>query len=105
MSVILILIIASLLMATTFLLGFIWCVRSGQYEDTTTPSMRVLMEEGTSPISAELTRKDETLAMAGVSPLAPLPLPECIGNKAHNEEQPRQTSSPISRQKSDFTTS
>src|SRR5688572_28586625 len=45
MSVILILILASLLMATVFLVGFIWSVRSGQYDDTTTPSMRVLMEE------------------------------------------------------------
>ena len=44
MSVILILILASLLMATIFLAGFIWSVRSGQYEDTTTPSMRVLMD-------------------------------------------------------------
>ncbi len=45
MSVILILILASLVMATLFLFGFIWSVRSGQYEDTTTPSMRVLMDE------------------------------------------------------------
>jgi cbb3-type cytochrome oxidase maturation protein len=44
MSVILILILASLLMATIFLAGFIWSVRSGQYDDTTTPSMRVLMD-------------------------------------------------------------
>jgi len=44
MSVILIHILASLLMATIFLAGFIWSVRSGQYEDTTTPSMRVLMD-------------------------------------------------------------
>ena len=45
MSVILILIVASLTMALIFLGGFIWSVRSGQYEDTVTPSMRVLMEE------------------------------------------------------------
>jgi len=45
MSVILILILASLLVALLFLAGFIWSVRSGQYEDTTTPSMRVLMED------------------------------------------------------------
>ena len=44
MSVILILILASLLMAIVFLAGFIWSVRSGQYEDTTTPSMRLLMD-------------------------------------------------------------
>ncbi|MCX6885833.1 MAG: cbb3-type cytochrome oxidase assembly protein CcoS [Verrucomicrobiota bacterium] len=44
MSVIVILILASLSIAGTFLLGFVWAVRSGQYEDTETPSMRILME-------------------------------------------------------------
>lgn len=45
MSVILILILASLAMALLFLGGFIWAVRSGQFEDTSTPSLRVLMDE------------------------------------------------------------
>ncbi len=50
MSVIVILILASLSLALAFLAGFIWAVRSGQYEDTFTPSMRVLAEEeGQSP--------------------------------------------------------
>lgn len=46
MSVIVLLIFASLAMATAFLISFIWAVRSGQYEDTSTPSMRVLMDDG-----------------------------------------------------------
>jgi cbb3-type cytochrome oxidase maturation protein len=37
--------LASLSLALAFLGGFIWAVRSGQYEDTFTPSMRVLAEE------------------------------------------------------------
>ena len=45
MSVILILILASLAVAGGFLAAFIWAVRSGQYEDTQTPSMRILMDE------------------------------------------------------------
>ena len=45
MSVIIILILASLGVAAAFLGGFIWAVRSGQYEDTLTPSMRVLADE------------------------------------------------------------
>jgi cbb3-type cytochrome oxidase maturation protein len=45
MSVILILILASLGVAVAFLAGFIWAVRSGQYEDTCTPALRVLGEE------------------------------------------------------------
>jgi cbb3-type cytochrome oxidase maturation protein len=49
MSVIVLLILASLSIAVTFLLGFIWAVRSGQYEDTETPSMRILMEPTGNP--------------------------------------------------------
>jgi cbb3-type cytochrome oxidase maturation protein len=45
MNVIIILILASLAVALLFLAGFIWAVRSGQYEDTLTPSLRVLTEE------------------------------------------------------------
>jgi cbb3-type cytochrome oxidase maturation protein len=45
MSVILILILASLTLATAFLTGFIWAVRSGQFDDTYTPSMRILTDE------------------------------------------------------------
>ena len=48
MSVILILILASLGLALAFLAGFIWAVRSGQFDDTYTPSMRLLAEEETS---------------------------------------------------------
>ena len=45
MSVLIILILASLTVAGIFLGAFIWAVRSGQYEDTFTPSMRILMED------------------------------------------------------------
>ena len=45
MSVVVILIFASLTVALLFLAGFVWAVRSGQYEDTLTPSMRVLAED------------------------------------------------------------
>jgi cbb3-type cytochrome oxidase maturation protein len=45
MSVIIILILASLAVALTFLGAFIWAVRNGQYEDTCTPSLRILADE------------------------------------------------------------
>jgi len=45
MGVVLILILASLVVAVGFLVAFIWAVRSGQFEDTCTPSLRVLTEE------------------------------------------------------------
>ncbi len=50
MSVILLLIVASLGVALLFLAGFIWAVRSGQYEDTCTPSMRILAGGDAEPI-------------------------------------------------------
>ena len=45
MSAIYLLIPVSLLVASGFLVAFIWAVRSGQYEDTQTPALRVLTEE------------------------------------------------------------
>jgi cbb3-type cytochrome oxidase maturation protein len=45
MTVIVLLILASLALAVAFLVCFIWAVRSGQFEDTYTPSMRVLTED------------------------------------------------------------
>jgi cbb3-type cytochrome oxidase maturation protein len=45
MSVIVLLILISLSLATAFLTGFIWAVKAGQFEDTCTPSMRILTEE------------------------------------------------------------
>jgi cbb3-type cytochrome oxidase maturation protein len=54
MSILILLIFASLGIATAFLVAFIWAVRSGQYEDTHTPSMRVLVED----LSATRTRNN-----------------------------------------------
>ena len=45
MSVIFLLIPLSIVFAAGFLAAFIWAVRSGQYEDTCTPSLRLLLEE------------------------------------------------------------
>ena len=59
MSVILILILASLGLATAFLGGFIWAVKSGQYEDTCTPSMRILADE-TQPLPTPKTALNKT---------------------------------------------
>ena len=45
MSVLIILILVSLLVAVGFLIAFIWSVRSGQYDDDHTPAMRMLFDE------------------------------------------------------------
>lgn len=45
MSAIFILIGFSILVASGFLIAFIWSVKSGQYEDDYTPSVRILFED------------------------------------------------------------
>ena len=45
MSVIILLIIFSVIVATAFLIAFIWAVRSGQFDDTKSPSVRMLFDE------------------------------------------------------------
>ena len=59
MIVILILIPLSVVIAAGFLWAFFWAVRSGQYEDTTTPSMRILMEDGGQAVKGESVSKNE----------------------------------------------
>lgn len=44
MSIIYILICVSFIIAVAFLGAFIWSVKSGQYEDDYTPSVRMLFE-------------------------------------------------------------
>lgn len=41
----------TLLIAGGFLVAYIWSVRNGQFEDTTTPAMRILPED--KPLSPE----------------------------------------------------
>jgi len=45
MSVIAVLIICSLIVAAGFLIAFLWAVRSGQFEDKYTPSVRILFDD------------------------------------------------------------
>ena len=45
MSTIYLMIPVTLLLAGGFLLAYIWAVRSGQFEDTQTPAMRILPDE------------------------------------------------------------
>jgi cbb3-type cytochrome oxidase maturation protein len=45
MSVIFVLIGVSLAVAIGFLFAFLWAVRSGQYEDDYTPSVRILFDD------------------------------------------------------------
>ncbi|MFM2376371.1 MAG: hypothetical protein RLZZ165_1468 [Bacteroidota bacterium] len=46
MEIIYLLIGCSISIAGIFLLGFLWSIRSGQYDDTYTPSVRMLFDPG-----------------------------------------------------------
>lgn len=45
MSVIILLLIASISIAALFLAAFIWSVKSGQYDDEASPPMRMLFDD------------------------------------------------------------
>lgn len=60
MSAILFLIPISVAIAAAFLGAFIWAVRSGQFEDTCTPSMRVLVDDKTESPKALKRKSDES---------------------------------------------
>ncbi len=45
MSVLIILIAASLFVALLFLVAFIWATKKGQFDDSYTPSVRILFED------------------------------------------------------------
>lgn len=60
MSAIFIMIGASLLLAIGFLIAFIWSVRSNQYEDDYTPSVRILFDNTTIQENKQETNKQTT---------------------------------------------
>jgi cbb3-type cytochrome oxidase maturation protein len=61
-SIILVLIPLSIVIAVCFLTAFIWAVRSGQYEDTCTPSMRLILDDAKNKQNEpkDLSTKKET---------------------------------------------
>jgi cbb3-type cytochrome oxidase maturation protein len=61
MSVLMLLIPLSVLIAACFLAAFFWAVRSGQYEDTCTPALRILTDDAT-PVRAPRGAKPEEVS-------------------------------------------
>ncbi len=63
MSVLFILVIIGIIVASVFLIAFIWAVRSGQFDDSYTPSIRILFdeeeisEEKDAPVNLEIKSK------------------------------------------------
>ncbi len=60
MSVVFILVFVAIIMAGGFLVAFIWAVRSGQYEDTYTPSVRILFDDLPIKENSDLLQSAET---------------------------------------------
>lgn len=59
MNILYLLIGASLLAALVFLALFIWSVRTGQFEDTYTPSVRILFDDDEITEEEEETKEKE----------------------------------------------
>jgi cbb3-type cytochrome oxidase maturation protein len=55
MSAIYVLIAVSLLVALGFLAAFLWSVKDGQYDDDLSPSVRILMEDGSTDTQQSTT--------------------------------------------------
>ncbi|MGQ8337652.1 cbb3-type cytochrome oxidase assembly protein CcoS [Sunxiuqinia sp. A32] len=55
MSVVFLLIIIGIVVASIFLIAFIWAVKSGQFDDSYTPSIRILFDDN---ISSSKNDKD-----------------------------------------------
>ena len=53
MSVIILLLMASISVAALFLAAFIWSVKSGQYDDETSPPMRMLFDDKPKELNSE----------------------------------------------------
>ena len=69
MSVIVLLIAAGGTVAAGFLVAFVWAVSSGQFDDTTSPPLRVLFDDAAGPgpgqsprTTTDLNPKDRTHA-------------------------------------------
>jgi cbb3-type cytochrome oxidase maturation protein len=53
MNILFLLTSVSFVLAVFFLVAFVWAVRSGQYEDDYTPSVRMLFEDKVSPVEKD----------------------------------------------------
>jgi cbb3-type cytochrome oxidase maturation protein len=61
MSVIILLLIASISVAALFLAAFIWSVRAGQYDDEVAPAVRILFDDAPAAKTKETPGAEDTL--------------------------------------------
>jgi len=57
MNIFYLLIGASLLAALIFLGAFIWAVKTGQFEDSETPSIRILFDDDSEPPDTDINKE------------------------------------------------
>ncbi len=60
MSVVAVLIGFSLLVASGFLVAFLWAVKSGQYDDNHTPAIRMLMDDKNSNVKENRNHEEKS---------------------------------------------
>ena len=60
MSVVAVLIGFSLLVATGFLVAYLWAVKSGQYDDRHTPAIRMLMDDKNSNVKENSNHEEKS---------------------------------------------
>jgi cbb3-type cytochrome oxidase maturation protein len=73
MSVLMLLIPLSVLIAACFLAAFFWAVRSGQFEDTCTPALRILTDDAPSAIALPVAKPEQVLPSPGEPPRTATP--------------------------------
>ncbi|GAA5036203.1 hypothetical protein GCM10011506_30980 [Marivirga lumbricoides] len=61
MNILIVLIAVSLLVATGFLIAFIWAVKSGQFDDASTPSFRILWDDTPQNTNNEENNKEKSI--------------------------------------------
>ncbi len=59
MSVLILLISFSVIVALVFLVAFIWAVRSGQFDDTESPPVRILFDDKPRKSNDEKGKKEQ----------------------------------------------
>ncbi len=65
MSVLILLIAFSILIAGGFLAAFIWSVKKGQFDDDYTPSVRILLDD--EPTVSDTSKPSDSTAKADVN--------------------------------------
>jgi cbb3-type cytochrome oxidase maturation protein len=67
MAIIVLLISISLLIAVGFLISFLWNMKSGQYDDTYSPSVRMLFDDKIKDKTVNINKDEKHSAISGIT--------------------------------------